>query len=314
MKANPRLKSEEFLPCLKGLYRRYGYLPYKMSKFEEYDLYVRNKNFLVSDRILTFTDIDGKLMALKPDVTLSILKNSRQESGLQKVYYNENVYRPSPGAHGYREILQAGLECIGELDDYAVGEVVMLAARSLEMISDQYLLDISHLGFVAALLDSLKLEQQARSQLLEAVSQKNTSALWSLAEQWAIPQKTRDVLCRLALLYAPPIEALPQLEQMVCTDAMAAALKELRQLWNLLEQYGLGDRLRLDFSVVDDTRYYSGVVFRGFLPGLATGVLSGGRYDHMVHRMGRIGGAIVFAKGMMWMCFCCTMKMFRRPE
>ena len=81
---------------LRSLYRKYGYSQYKMSKFEEYDLYVRNKNFLVSDNIITFTDTDGKLMALKPDVTLSIIKNTKDESdSVQKVYYNENVYRVS---------------------------------------------------------------------------------------------------------------------------------------------------------------------------------------------------------------------------
>ena len=61
---------------LRALLARYGYRPYRMSKFEEYDLYVRNKSFLLSDHIITFTDTDGKLMALKPDVTLSIVKNS----------------------------------------------------------------------------------------------------------------------------------------------------------------------------------------------------------------------------------------------
>ena len=134
---------------LRELYRRHGYLPYQMSKFEAYDLYVRNKSFLVSEQILTFTDLDGKLMALKPDVTLSILKNTFRGKGLQKVYYHENVYRPDAGGHNFREIMQAGLECIGELDGFAVGEVVMLAARSLETISGQYLLDLSHLGVAA---------------------------------------------------------------------------------------------------------------------------------------------------------------------
>ena len=60
---------------LRSLYSKYGYSRYRMSKFEEYDLYVRNKDFLISDNIITFTDTDGKLMALKPDVTLSIIKN-----------------------------------------------------------------------------------------------------------------------------------------------------------------------------------------------------------------------------------------------
>ena len=38
-----------------------------MSKFEEYDFYAVNKDFLVSDSVITFTDTNGKLMALKPD-------------------------------------------------------------------------------------------------------------------------------------------------------------------------------------------------------------------------------------------------------
>ena len=66
---------------LRSLYRRFGYSRFKMSKFEEYDLYVRNKDFLISQGIITFTDTNGKLLALKPDVTLSIIKNSKDQAG-----------------------------------------------------------------------------------------------------------------------------------------------------------------------------------------------------------------------------------------
>ena len=73
-----------------------------MSKFEEYDLYTRNKDFLVSDSIITFTDTSGALMALKPDVTLSIIKDSADVDGsVKKVYYNENVYRVSKGTQSF---------------------------------------------------------------------------------------------------------------------------------------------------------------------------------------------------------------------
>ena len=56
---------------LRSLYSEYGYERYRMSKFEEYDLYSRNKDFLFSEGVITFTDTNGRLMALKPDVTLS---------------------------------------------------------------------------------------------------------------------------------------------------------------------------------------------------------------------------------------------------
>ena len=81
---------------LRGLYMASGYQMYKMSKFEEYDLYAKNKDFLVSDGVITFNDTDGRLLALKPDVTLSIIKNTKSGSfDKHKVYYNENVYRIS---------------------------------------------------------------------------------------------------------------------------------------------------------------------------------------------------------------------------
>ena len=108
---------EKAIYNLRSLYRRFGYSRFKMSKFEEYDLYVRNKDFLVSDNIITFTDTTGKLMALKPDVTLSIIKNSDDDkNSLKKVYYNENVYRVSKGSYSFKEIMQVGLECIGDTD------------------------------------------------------------------------------------------------------------------------------------------------------------------------------------------------------
>ena len=87
---------EKAIYNLRSLYRRFGYSRFKMSKFEEYDLYVRNKDFLISDGIITFTDTNGRLLALKPDVTLSIIKNAKDIKGqVEKLYYNENVYRIS---------------------------------------------------------------------------------------------------------------------------------------------------------------------------------------------------------------------------
>ena len=67
---------EKAIFALRELYQHFGYEHYKMSRFEEYELYVRNKDFLVSDEVITFTDRNGRLMALKPDVTLSIIKNA----------------------------------------------------------------------------------------------------------------------------------------------------------------------------------------------------------------------------------------------
>ncbi len=278
---------------LRELYRRHGYMPYRMSKFESYDLYVRNKRFLLSDNILTFTDTNGQLMALKPDVTLSIIKNTRDPAeGLQKVYYNEHVYRAAPGS-GYREIMQTGLECIGRLDTLAIGEVVALAAESLAVIHDNYILDLSHMGFVAGLLEDL--EEDASSELLTEISRKNVAAIHAICASRGLPADLAEKASILARLYGTPDEVLPQLSSLSRGQRMDDALAELTQLCRLMASRGLDHHLRLDFSVVNDMGYYNGVIFRGYLPGLASGVLAGGQYDHLLRRMGKTGGAIGFA-------------------
>ena len=130
------LNSEErTVMALRDLYSAYGYRQYKVSKFESYDLYASNRNFLQSKQILTFTDTNGRLMALKPDVTLSIIKNTEPDAAISKVYYTENVYRVPKNGDGFQEIMQTGLELIGAVDDYAMAEVVMLAERSLRVSS-----------------------------------------------------------------------------------------------------------------------------------------------------------------------------------
>lgn len=281
--------------ALRELYHRHGYQPYRMSKFEAYDLYVRNKSFLVSENIITFTDTNGQLMALKPDVTLSIVKNAPPAGGaLQKVYYNENVYRTSPAAMGYREIMQTGLECTGSLDLYSMGEVLALAAESLALLSGgDYLLDLGHMGVVSGLLDGR--EESVRTELLTEVGRKNAPAIRAACAQAGIEHETAEALCRLALLYGTPEQVLPQLEELTEGTPVRAAAEELKGLCALLDCRGLAKNLRLDFSIVNDMNYYTGVIFRGYLPGLPSGVLAGGRYDNLLRRMGKQGGAIGFA-------------------
>lgn len=279
------LKNEErAILTLRSLYRQYGYTPYKMSRFEEYDLYVRSKDFLVSDQIITFSGDRGKLMALKPDVTLSIVKNAPEAPGVvQKVYYNENVYRD------YREILQAGLECVGDLGDYEIAEVVLLAAKSLALLGSDYVLDISHMGLIGAVLDSCGLEEAGKRQAMACLRRKRIHELRTLCQEETAWRK----LNALAVCHGSGPEELERIREVLTTGAELQAWEELRALWRLLEDSG--SHIRLDFSVGNNMRYYSGVVFRGYLAGIPTSVLSGGQYDKLPRKLGRHAKAIGFA-------------------
>ena len=49
---------------LRLLYERAGFRQYRMGRFEEYGLYQQNRRFLASDQVITFTDLDGRLLYL----------------------------------------------------------------------------------------------------------------------------------------------------------------------------------------------------------------------------------------------------------
>ena len=278
------LKTEErAILTLRALYRQYGYAPYKMSRFEEYDLYVRSKDFLVSDQIITFSGDQGKLMALKPDVTLSIVKNAPEEPGvIQKVYYNENVYRD------YREIMQAGLECVGDLGAYEIAEVVLLAAKSLALLGENYVLDISHMGLLNAVLESCGFDEGEKKQAMTFLRRKSLHELRKLCHQEAAWEKLQCLLTCHG-------REMARVKSVLTTEEEIQAWEELHSLWAILENSGCGNHIRLDFSVGNNMRYYSGVVFRGYLEGIPSSVLSGGQYDKLPKRLGRNARAIGFA-------------------
>ena len=292
---NPVLLPDERISlALRGLYQSYGYRQYRVGKFEPYDLYVQNRNFLSDDRILTFSDINGQIMALKPDVTLSIIKNTRDDDRTHKVCYTENIYRVPRGGYGFREILQTGLECIGRVDLYTMGEVLMLAARSLEAISPDYVLDVSHMGILTGLFRTEGIPESLSGPVLAAVGAKNRHALRSLCAENGLSGDLTELLSALCLLGGPAEETLPALLALPLPEMSRAAGEELMALWSLLRTFG-DFRVNLDLSVINDTDYYNGVLFRGFTDEAAVPVLAGGRYDHLLNRMGKSGAAIGFA-------------------
>jgi ATP phosphoribosyltransferase regulatory subunit len=285
---------EKAIYNLRELYRKHGYSHYKVSKFEEYDFYAGNKNFLVSENILTFTDTDGRLMALKPDVTLSIIKNA-DDSETHKVYYNETVYRTSASADGFREIMQTGLECIGNIDVYAMSEVITLAQKSLDIISDNNILDVSHMGFVLGLIDNLGVDGVCADELIGYIGHKNIPAIKAFCASHGIFEAECNDLCKVTSLYAPIKDALSTIARMVRGEKMRDAYEQLSGVCSLLDALCDTSKIYLDFSTVNDMNYYNGITFRGFIKGIPDGVLSGGRYDTLLHKMGKTSGAIGFA-------------------
>ena len=275
---------------LMKLYHERGFRRYRMDRFEEYDLYVRNKDFLATDSVLTFTDTNGRLMALKPDVTLSLLKSvSPSDGSVSRLYYSESVYRASGGDGGFREIPQTGVEFIGSITPGIQRELVTLACESLALCSADYALSLSHTSLTSSFIDRLGISPGEREELVGYISRKSFHECRRLLGASGADSEDAERLIALASVSGRAEDVLPKIESLCVTDEDRKEAEELRFV-----SEGLGN-VFIDFSEIADTSYYNGIIMRGFVYGSPGRVLSGGRYDPLLKRMGRLGGAIGFA-------------------
>lgn len=281
---------------IRGLYEQFGYKKYKMGKFEEYSLYVENKDFIAGDKVITFTDLDGRLLALKPDVTLSIIKNSRATIQTnEKLYYIENVYRESTESHTFTEISQMGLEYIGKVDNYVITEVLSLAALTLKNISKDYILELSHMSFVVELLKSLQVSENVKHRLIRLIRSKNADGIRKEAEASDLSTEQIKTLCKLPYLYGNIEKVVAEARTIPLSQKMDAALDQLEEVYAAVKESGCGKNIQLDLSMVNDIDYYNGIVFKGYIKALGSTVLAGGQYDQAMAILGKKVDAIGFA-------------------
>lgn len=282
---------------LEGLFESYGYRKFKMRKFEQYSLYEEYKSFLTSEYVLTFHSPDGKLMALRPDVTLSIVKNTRaDETNTDKVFYRENVYRMDRHTKEFREIPQAGVELIGQVDTLATLEIVRLAKQSLSMIDEHSILCLSHMGFTEGLLVACNVTStDVRSRFLACIASQNAHDLRQLLGASIPSEEWMDGLAAVLAAQGTYAETLALARKIAINAQMNEALDELEMIGASLTALDMADGIRLDFTMQNDLSYYNGVLMQGYVEKYPGILLIGGRYDRLLTKFRKNLSAIGFA-------------------
>ncbi|MBR6781193.1 MAG: ATP phosphoribosyltransferase [Clostridia bacterium] len=281
---------------LRMLFEEKGYRKFRMNRIESYDLYTENKNFLRSEHIITFSSPSGKLMALKPDITLSIIRSMSERDSEVRAYYNENIYRADSVNDEIKEIMQVGVEHIGTITATTECEMLCLACESLSQISEDYMLVVSDMRLISSLLEPFRFSQAQTSKILSLLAEKNTHELQNTLIGFGVNDSDAHRLSQLSNLSGRYDVVLSQLEDTFSENMTALGrIVQLRNLFCVIGQSRFADRITLDFSVLNDVNYYNGIVFIGYIDGISESVLSGGRYDGLLQKMNKTCGGIGFA-------------------
>lgn len=277
-----------------NIYERFGFKKIKLSKFEDYNLYNNNKDFLQTEHILTFMNLNGNLKSLRPDVTLSIVKKVLKDNDkeTQKIYYIEDIYKIV--SNEYEEIPQVGVEIIGKLNNYSNLEIISMAIESLKSINKNYILEISNIDFISAIFDEINLEENLKIEILNNIYLKNKHDLEKLLNK-NVDNKYKKYILSFIELSGNYKDILKKLKSLVINDTLQKSYDELKSLSAVFEMHNNFDKILLDFSIESQLGYYNGIIFKGYIKESNDIILSGGRYDKLLNKFNSNKNAIGFA-------------------
>ncbi len=286
-KKNNIMNENNLVSELTKIYEKYGYKKIKLNKFEDYNLYNNYKDFLQTEHILTFMNLNGNLQSLRPDVTLSIVKNVLKDNDkyTKKLFYIEDIYKIDNVSNEYEEIQQVGVEIIGTLTKYSNLEIISMVIDSLKTINnDEYILEISSIDFMFSLIDELDLDEDKKLEILNLIYSKNKHDLEKTLTSNNIDDKYKNAVVSLIDFSGEYKEAVKNIESLIINEKMQKAYDELKSLCAVFENYNNFENILLDFSIESKLGYYNGIIFKGYIKGNNDIILSGGRYDKLLEK------------------------------
>jgi ATP phosphoribosyltransferase regulatory subunit len=248
-----------------------------------------------------FTDNDGLMLSLRPDVTSSVARVaatllSERERPL-RLCYAAPVFRQQQQSHAEwrRENTQLGCELIGVGGDAADLEVLLVAAEILSSIGlqDSYCITINDVGIFNGLLAELQIDPKSRESLRRLIDTRNRAELQSFLKQESVPDPVAYSLLNLVEL-AGKREVLAEARKSISNPTSVQALDKLDCLWEVIEALGLKNSFEIDLADVSSLDYYTGLSFKVFVRGVGYRVGRGGRYDGLTSNFGGSEAAVGF--------------------
>jgi len=282
--------------AVRGRFNAFGYREVMTPVLEYADVIDRAQEGGLRDAFRMFDDA-GRVLVLRPDLTIPIARLAAtrmpDHPGAVRVSYLARVFRPpSPGRPRSSEQRQAGIELMGEAGPGGDAEVIALLVGSLRAAGLEGLqVAVGDVSLTAAILDGLGIAAAPREAMRAALGARNFVEWRRLARAAAGDGSRADLLVALPTLRGGR-ELLDRIDGEIPSAAPACA--RLRVVLDLLEGHGVADAVVLDLGVLREWRYYSGVVFEAYAPGVGAPVAMGGRYDDLAGRFGRPRPAVGF--------------------
>lgn len=277
---------------------RWSYAEIRTPLIEFYDILALGSGNGVRERIFRFVDRHGQVLALRSDMTTPVARVAAtrltDDELPARLFYIGSVFRyDRTGALG--EIYQAGAELIGLSGARCDAEMISIAVECLrEAGIEGFKIGLGHAGFLTGLLDAIGVPPEPAFRMRSSLERRDLVEIERTLNGLDLSESDRSVLMAVASL-RPRREVLHSLLARFEGSDVGGSIRYIDEMFSYLEELGCHEPVYLDFGVIRDFDYYTGMVFEIYVPGVGQPVGGGGRYDGLIGRFGRQMPATGFA-------------------
>lgn len=247
-----------------------------------------------------FTDTDGRLLALRPDVTSSIARVAATLFANRprplRLCYAAPVFRQQGQSNieWRRELTQIGCELMGQNSAASDIEVLAIACEVLRRLEldRESVITLNDVEVFNGVAENLGFGANTRDQLRQLVDGRNVADLESFLISYASSEDCRAFSQLIQL--SGRLETLDKARRVITNVRSIAALDRLESLWRIIESLGISDHFEIDLGDVSRLDYYTGLTFKIYVDGAGARVGTGGRYDNLTADFGKSEPAVGF--------------------
>lgn len=287
---------------VRKLFRSWGYMEIETPTIEFYDTFSSNNKLIPQEEMFKFYDQQGRILVLRPDLTIPVARvaatHDKDNTLPMKYFYIGNCYKyREMGGGKQKEYTQAGVELLGDSSVEADAEVIATAIYAAKAAGiEKFQVDIGQVEFFKGLVEELGLDESEAESFRSSIDKKDYLGVEEIVKAQGVKSELKDLIQELPGLFGSS-EILEKAEKVALNERSQNAIKYLRELLGILEEYGLSQYVSIDLGMVQSLSYYTGIIFRGVTYDIGFPFISGGRYDKLVEKYGRNCPATGFSMG-----------------
>lgn len=286
--------------AIEQVFDSYGYKEIVTPSIEFYQTYQTGFEQIQEEAMYKFFDHNGSILTLRMDMTVPIARVAatkfKDQQPPLRFRYCANVYKVKESFAGKRnEVTDCGIELLGLNEEQSDLEILVCALEVMEcMEQEPFTLEIGNVNFFHTAVKLLGLTKDETETLADLIDRKSLTELKEYLNTLNLKAEDKQFFLQLPWLCGSA-DMLQEALDCCFDERLQRIVENLQQLYEQLRELGYENRITFDLGKLPHLNYYSGILFEGFVPGIGTSVLSGGRYDSLLEKFGEPLPAIGFS-------------------